>query len=252
MKIDAPGTRDQLLKAIAAVGEKLGPNDNLLLHTSNHGNTYGGEYYIVSSDVEGPDTASTDLAGALNALPRFSSLMVMMQQCFSGGFIQPILDASPAECTSVATAVPADETSDGGEPFDPFACYWISAMANADPYGSPVDADANGDGEVSAIEAFNYAKANDLGGGDCPQFGQNDPCGGSCTLALHRRIVVIPSIYRYLFPWQILPDPSPKQVQQLAGRIGALLQSQKFRSALAASVKEGSGRLEDVVRAALT
>jgi Peptidase C13 family. len=112
MKINGSGTKEELLAAIAAVGEKLGPHDNLFLHTNNHGNTVNGVSTLIS--YSGDDTTQSDLSDAIQALPKFASFMVMMEQCFSGGFIQPIINASPASCTSVATAVDANTSSNGG------------------------------------------------------------------------------------------------------------------------------------------
>jgi hypothetical protein len=36
--------------------------------------------------------------------------------------------------------------------------YFASAIKGTDPAGRPVDADANDDGKVSMVEAFNYAR----------------------------------------------------------------------------------------------
>jgi len=251
MKINGSGTKQALLDAIAAVGKKLGPNDNLLIHTNNHGNRVNNTSTIIS--YSGDDTTPTDLANAIQALPKFSSLMVMMEQCYSGGFVQPILNASPAACTSVATAADATHTSADGANYDPFALDWICAMALANPDGSSLASspDSNGDGVVSAKEAFNYALATDLGVGDTPAYGENSFCGGATTLNLKRRIIYVPPLYQYLFPWQILPDPAPEQIGQIAVQIAEGLQKGTLRQSLGATLQGMQAELTNTVRGAI-
>ena len=252
MKINGSGTKEELLAAIAAVGEKMGPQDNLFLHTNNHGNTVNGVSTLIS--YSGDDTTQSDLADAIKALPKFASLMVMMEQCFSGGFIQPIINASPASCTSVATAVDANTSSDGGPQYDPFALAWITAMAWANPDGSSIspNADTNVDDRVSAAEAFVYAMANDTGPDDNPQYAENAPCGGAANFGGLRRPIFIPPLYRYLFPWQILPDPPPEQVEKFAIQLAKQLKSRSFRQVIAESIEGERNSLTKVVRTALS
>jgi len=146
--------------------------------------------------------------------------MVMMEQCFAGGFIDPIVDNSPAKCTSVATAVDANTSSDGGADFDPFALAWINAVAGAHADGSALSPEpaTNADGFVTAQGAFDYAKATDTGADDNPQF-SGDTCGRATTLGSKRPHIRIPVAYRHLYPWQIVPDPGPEQIAQLATRV---------------------------------
>lgn len=247
MTIDGAGTRAELLAAIAAVGERLGPESRLLLHTNNHGNTVNGVSTIIS--YEGDDTTQSDLADAIAALPAFGSLMVMMEQCFSGGFIDPIVDASPAQCTSVATAVDANTSSDGGSEFDPFALAWINAMAGAHADGSALSPSpaTDSDGFVTAKGAFDYAKATDTGADDDPQFSAN-VCGAVTTLGSPRRHVKIPILWRYLFPWEILPDPGPEEIAQLAARVEAALRNGSLAKPLGARFDSVGGEISAIVR----
>jgi hypothetical protein len=231
MKIDGSGTRAELLAAIAAVGEKLGAKDNLLLHTNNHGNTVGGVSTIIS--YQGDDTTQSDLADAIGALPKFNSLMVMMEQCFAGGFIDPIVNASPASCTSVATAVDANTSSDGGADFDPFALAWINAITGAHADGSALSPAPATDaaGFVTAQGAFDYAKATDTGPDDDPQFSAN-ACGAATSLGAERPHIIIPIPWRYLFPWEIIPDPGPEEIARLATQIEAEVRSGRLATPL--------------------
>jgi hypothetical protein len=249
MKINGAGRRSDLLDAIAAVGERLGPNDNLLLHTNNHGNTVNGGSTIISYD--GDDTTESDLANAVGALPAFGSLMVMMEQCFSGGFIDPIIDNSPAACTSVATAVDANTSSDGGADFDPFALAWINAMNGSHTDGSalsPAPA-KNADGFVTARNAFDYAKLTDTGPDDNPQFSA-DSCGAAATLGSKRPFIEIPVAWRYLFPWQIIPDPGPEQIAGLAARVEAGIRNGRIAKPLSGAFGDLRAKVNRLVKQA--
>ena len=94
-------------------------------------------------------------------------------------------------------------------------------MAWANPDGSSIspNADTNVDDRVSAAEAFVYGKANDTGPDDNPQYAENAPCGGAANFGGVRRPIFIPPLYRYLFPWQILPDPPPEQVEKFGADV---------------------------------
>ena len=222
IQIDGAGTRENLLNAIAAIGAELGPHDNLLIHTNNHGNTVNGTSTIIS--YSGADTTPDDISTAVAGLPKFSCFMVMMEQCYSGGFIQPIINASPAACTSVATAVDANHTSAGGPDYDPFALDWIEAMAGTTPDGTALSPPV-ATGPPTAQQAFDFALDTDTEYGDDPQF-QAISGGENCTLAESVYWIPIPILWRYLLPWQILPDPppdNPEDISELASQVSALV-----------------------------
>ncbi len=221
MPINGKGTKTDLAKAIDAVGKKLGPKDNLLIHTNNHGYQSGGVSYIVG--YGGDDYSATAFAAKIKSLPKFNCLMIMMEQCNSGGFITPVMNATTADCTSIATAAHADNSSSGGPEWDPFALAWIEAMAQSGPDGStlPHEPDTNDSGAVSASEAYVYAETYN-GSSDTPLY-EATVCGSACSLAADRPYIPIPVHWRHLFPWQILPDPGPEQIQQIRESLSRLL-----------------------------
>ena len=47
-----------------------------------------------------------------------------------------------------------------------------------------------------------------------------------------RHSVLVPPLWRRLWPWQIWPDPPPETIGQLAVRLSHSLHSQVFRAAL--------------------
>lgn len=91
---------------------------------------------------------------------KYAKMIIVMEQCFSAG---PILDmAGPNRIIMSAAgqyefswAMPPDYQ------YDEFSYHFTCAINEAKPDGTPVDADANDDGVVSMVEAFNYARSND-------------------------------------------------------------------------------------------
>jgi len=81
----------------------------------------------------------------------------MTEQCHAGGFKDAVLANSTAANTSFAAACTFDNSSMGGDDFDPFAQDWITGLAAHDPNGAapsmPVPVPA------SAKDAFTYANA---------------------------------------------------------------------------------------------
>lgn len=157
MPVDGPGTKQELEDAIDALKPKLQADDLLLIHTNNHGGHNGTEAYLCT--YSGPDYMASDFAAKIAELPVFADLMVMMEQCHSGGFNDVVIEASTAERTTFAAACTEGKNSIGGADFDPFARDWIAAFAAADPYGAALfsDPDHDGSGKISAREAFAYA-----------------------------------------------------------------------------------------------
>jgi hypothetical protein len=91
----------------------------------------------------------------------------------------------------------------------------------------------------------------DIGTGDDPQFAANAPCGADSTLWGSRRFIPIPSPWRYLFPWQIIPDPSPEQIRQLSAEIEARLRSGALPAELGAVFGQLRAQIDDAVKRAI-
>ncbi len=184
MVVNHAGTRAGMQAAFNAIAAQIRPEDLLFIHTNNHGGGVGdhgrdadglfdlADFCLYAYHAQGSYWIPyyvNDFITDMGVLPQCEVLMVMMEQCRSGGFINPIVNHSPADWTHVATAVEADDYSDGGLNFDPFAEDWIAAMNGQYPDGTGLHrvVDANGDARISAVEAFNYADA-EVTGGDTP------------------------------------------------------------------------------------
>ena len=163
--INGSGTREAMEATLDQIAAKIKSSDMLFIHTNDHGAGPGDgvDDYCLNAYSSGGWSPYyvNDFVGKLKALPKFDKLMVMMEQCRSGGFVTPIIDNSPANWTHVCAAVQASNYSLGGINFDPFAEDWIAAMTGHYQGDAALtqSANTNGDDRISAIEAFNYANA---------------------------------------------------------------------------------------------
>ena len=122
---------------------------------------------------------------------KYDRMVIVMGQCFSGGLIADMAGSNRI----IMSAAGEYEPSYAMDPYpyntyDEFSYYFTCAINGADPDGKTVNADANGDGEVSMVEAFNYARTHDTqketpwyeDSGDGVPHSGNMPSGGDGTL----------------------------------------------------------------------
>jgi hypothetical protein len=66
-------------------------------------------------------------------------MVITMEQCYSGGFIDDLISDNRV----ISTACRFDEVSwSGVDPsYDEYVYHWTSAVRGSNPYGVPVDAD---------------------------------------------------------------------------------------------------------------
>ncbi|TCP43251.1 caspase family protein [Rhodovulum marinum] len=229
MPVDGPGTRAALSDALDALKPKLKADDTLLIHTNNHGGHDGTESYLCT--YSGADYGAADFGTKLSELPAFADLVVMMEQCHSGGFNDRVIENSTAARTTFAGACTERKNSIGGAEFDPFARDWISALAGADPYGGALasDPDHDASGRISAREAFAYA--DDVHHWyDSPVYSAFGVDAGDQTL--HQK-------WRYLFLHRELVM---REIEELRLRID---DPRKFREIMREKVLPALGDLDD-------
>ena len=91
---------------------------------------------------------------------KFNRMVIVMEQCFSGGLIHDVARSGNRIIISAASEYEPSWCMTGGT-YNEFSYYFTSAINKADPSGTKVDADTNKDGDVSLVEAFNYARSKD-------------------------------------------------------------------------------------------
>jgi hypothetical protein len=191
MVVNAEGSRAAFQNALRVIGEKLTPEDQLFINTTGHGGHHG--------DGRGPDLITyphcerykrRDFCADLAALPAHGSLVLLMAQCFSGGFNQAVVDASSAAATFIAAATAETRQSfmsfgDGN--WDSFQRNWIAALAGHDVDGAAIEASPGQamSGRISVGEAFRYASTcpgrNPY---DSPEFAASPDNAAEMTLSV--------------------------------------------------------------------
>jgi hypothetical protein len=102
---------------------------------------------------------------------KYKHMVIIMEQCFSGGLIADM--TQPGNKQVIVSAATQYERSwampTANNDYDEFVYHLTAALNGAAPAGKKVDADANKDGKISLLEAFNYAQANDTSP-ETPQY----------------------------------------------------------------------------------
>jgi hypothetical protein len=197
MPVGYSGTKANFEAVFDDLKTKLKAEDTLLIHTNNHGGNAGaGMSFLCCQGAS--DYYAADFGAKLGQLPKIHTLMVMMEQCHSGGFNAPIINNSPATYTTVASACTEFTNSWAAPPnweFDSFARDWVAAMAGHDPYGNALasNPDVSGNGQVSAHEACDYA-VSIQNPSDSPVYSQNVAAAGTTHLG-----------QRYIWWWWYCP-----------------------------------------------
>jgi hypothetical protein len=184
--VNGEGTRAAFEAVIDELKSRLKRDDLLFIHTNqcgSHGASPGTS--DLNTYLNWDPYYANDFAAKIGELPRYSSLLVMMSQCHSGGFNAPILAKSTAAATSVASAATEPNfafcSADGN--WDQFARDWIAAQAGNDPFGGALafNPDSNGNGKIEAVEAFLYASSI-KNPNDTPNFSKSSAAGGDIAL----------------------------------------------------------------------
>ncbi len=169
---------DGLRNGDAARGiPKMDSNDTLFLWTFDHGGLNGTEATLALRDgVIGANAFSAKMN-----LIEYGQRAVFMQQCFSGGFINPLRNTK----TFISTAARADEVARpadtenevvGGRTYShgEYDYYITSALNRLTPMGALVNPDANADTFTSMAEMHAWEAARE----SLPETPQSNDMGG--------------------------------------------------------------------------
>jgi hypothetical protein len=147
--VDGTSTYESYKRIFEHLAKILQKDDHLFIFLVGHGSPAGNDF--VHPLVKGQLTA-TEFKRWLDAIPT-SNITVVMNPCFSGGFLPKLSAPGRVICTSTNDR----ETNSVG---------WAESMADALRPGS--QADVNKDGKVSIKEAYNVGLENTL-----RHYGQN-------------------------------------------------------------------------------
>jgi len=112
-----------------------------------------------------PGLSDDDLAAALRTIDPDTALVVILDTCHAGGFVDGLDDLCTLPNAYILLSCTADESSYGGDEFSEFTEALITAITDSDG-GYPADGD--GDGRVTLDEWYTCALINTSG--QTPQY----------------------------------------------------------------------------------
>ena len=181
--IQYTATKNNITMVFNALANILTLDDHLFIFTTDHGNPSSpGE---VTLELWYETIISSQFAAEVNKI-NAGSISVVMEQCFSGGFIPHLAKQG----RTIATACSATESSWAMPPsytYNEFVYHWTAAVTGQTPYGSSVNADYNNDGYISMKEAFDYANTYD-NANETPQYSSIESQLGDCLTLLGTQI----------------------------------------------------------------
>jgi hypothetical protein len=270
IKVTAAASRAGFQKVFADLSKKLQPDDFLFIHTNNHGDGMPQPSFMcMPTDPFSPNSGvfpawdayyAADFASDLSVLPKYRALMVMMEQCGSGGFNAPVIAKSTAASTSVASACAATASSYASPDglWDSFAHDWMAATNGSYPNGVALasNPDTNGDGIVDAQEAFNYALSVQ-NPSDSPIFNESSAAAGAASLTQQYAFVwtwcwmlrpILEPVYAKALPFP--PNPPDPEFYAKLNRITPELQkliAPALEHSLVGLRKELAPQIENIV-----
>jgi len=162
LDLDGDGTNDIQYSAkkaninivFNALSNVVTNKDNVFIFTTDHGGE-GSTLYLW-----GESMTTSEFETQVNKLDAAKSISVVMEQCYSGGFVQALMGNNRV----ITTACNANQPSWARSPdynYNEFIYHWMSAVNGKNPEGNNVNADYNNDGIVTMNEAFLFASNSD-------------------------------------------------------------------------------------------
>ena len=180
------------------IASMVGADDHLFIFTTDHGNAGKGGFDNppeVILNLWGSTLDDDTMEGWLDGMTAMS-IHVVMEQCYSGGFLEEVIHSGTAQPRTFASAANGSESSWAGATYpeyDEYVYYWTGAVHGTIPPSGgpgpgdlPGDPDMNGDGCVSMYEAATKAEEWDTyaqSGQEHPQWDDTpDSCGDNYYL----------------------------------------------------------------------
>ena len=154
--VQYPATKSAISQVFNTLSTIINNDDYLFVYTTDHGDTTATGNALLC--LWGESMTTAEFNAEINKI-HSDDINIIMEQCFSGGFVSPLDKVGRV----ITTACEADEVSwaHAGLQYDEFVYHWTAAVYGEDPYGNPVNADSNNDGYVTMAEAYNYATIHD-------------------------------------------------------------------------------------------
>jgi len=188
--IDFSSTDASLQTVFTTLGNNMGDTDFLYIWTNDHGSDVdqngnpgpaNNRYLCLWNQFIRDDTFAD--GNHLGQITQFMQISTLMKQCFSGGFIDDLSGNNRITMTS-SNAAQSSWSADTEGFYGEFTFHFHSALQGVTPDGTQVNADTNGNGYISMLEAYQFAVANDSrnevpqldddGNGLSQQDGDND------------------------------------------------------------------------------
>jgi len=160
---DYSATKSNIKKVFQKLAQVMTDRDILFVLTFDHGNHGSGHSYL---NVQDGDIRDDDFANNyVGLIQHYYRRYFIMQQCFSGGFIDDLENSKTVILTAAKedqVAHPCDSEEENehdpyGDYHGEFLFHLESALRGLTPTGKVVNADSDGNGYVSLKEAFDYA-----------------------------------------------------------------------------------------------
>ncbi len=131
--INYSATKSNISKVFSYLGNNVSSDEQVLVYVTDHGDIQNGISFICLWN--NTKMSADDFAKELKKINLSSRKHVVLGQCFSGGFVAPLLSA--CYNISVATASAGNEYSYamGSGEYDEFLYHWVSAAAGRTPHG---------------------------------------------------------------------------------------------------------------------
>lgn len=167
--VNYSATKANISTVFTQLAAKMDALDTLYIMTNDHGDPGTG-------DPSGDETAThtdeslciwnqvlmtdDEFAAEMNKIQAYDKIIMQMKQCFSGGMI----DDATKPNRIIMSSSSATQVSYGrmANDYGEFTFWYFSALTGNKPDGTgAVNADANNDGKVSIMEAWNFARSHD-------------------------------------------------------------------------------------------